>query len=131
MFSKRVWREFKFAPLLALMLGVLACSSASGQEILIGLTPSSALLLQNPTQPDPLNTGIPSLDALNKKWRVQRMIPLFPNVPPDDAAAIRHGLAGVYKLEVPPGTNLYVMMREYENDPNVSYAELNKPVEIK
>lgn len=131
MFSKQIRNRLKIVPLLALILGLLACASASSQEILIGLTPSSALLLRNHTQPDPLNTGIPSLDALNKKWRVQRMIPLFPNVSLNDADAIRNGLAGVYKLEVPPGTNLYAMMREYENDPNVSYAELNAPVEIK
>lgn len=59
------------------------------------------------------------------------MTPLFPNVSLDDAAAVRNGLAGIYKLEVPPGTNLYAMMREYEKDPNILYAELNAPVEIK
>lgn len=116
-----------------LALGTTVCSSTtSGQdEILIGLTIEAAPLILQPKQPDPANTGIPSLDALNQKWQVQQMIPLFPDVSPNDAAAVRHGLAGIYKLVVPKGTDLKVMIQEYKADPNVAYAELNKPVETK
>lgn len=116
-----------------LVLNTTACLSApaSRSEILIGLTVEAAPLIFQPKQPDPANTGIPSLDALNQKWQVQQMIPLFPDVSPNDAAAVRHGLAGIYKLVVPKGTDLNAMIQEYEADPNVAYAEVNKPVETK
>ncbi|MGQ9829613.1 MAG: hypothetical protein ACUVSY_18535 [Roseiflexus sp.] len=116
-----------------ILLGVPACAGVPGghDEILIGLTEDAARFIRQPQQPDPLNTGLPSLDALNRKWRVQRMIPVFPDVSPTDAAAVRHGLAGVYKLVVAKGTNLRVMIQEYRLDPNIAYAEINTPVETK
>jgi hypothetical protein len=59
------------------------------------------------------------------------MAPLFPDVSPDDEAAVRSGLAGIYKLIVPKGTDLKAMIEDYEADPNIAYAELNQPVEVK
>ncbi|OAN47020.1 hypothetical protein A6A03_11200 [Chloroflexus islandicus] len=59
------------------------------------------------------------------------MIPVFPEASLDDPIAVRYGLAGVYKLVVPAGTNLNAMIQEYGADPNVAYAELNQPVETK
>jgi hypothetical protein len=129
----------KIAPLatlvVAVMLSILlaSCSDRRSQtdEILIGLTNNAIPLLIEPKQPDPLNTGISSLDTLNRKWQVQNMVPLFPDVSPDDEAAVRSGLAGIYKLIVPKGTDLKAMIEDYETDPNIAYAELNQPVEVK
>jgi len=116
-----------------IVLGLPACSGMIGgqDEILIGLTNDAARFVLQPQQPNPFNTGLPSLDALNRKWRVQRMTPVFPDVSPNDPAAVRHGLAGVYKLAAPKGTNLRIMIQEYQSDPNVAYAEINTPVETK
>ena len=116
-----------------MVLSMSACSGLTGghDEVLIGLTNDAARFVIEPQQPNPFNTGLPSLDALNRKWQVQRMTPVFPDVSPNDAAAVRHGLAGVYKLAVPRGTNLRAMIREYQSDPNVAYAEINTPVETK
>jgi|GEM_PF-4083505 len=116
-----------------IIFGAPACSGVIGgqDEILIGLTNDAAQFILQPQQPNPFNTGLPSLDALNRKWRVQRMTPVFPDVSPNDAAALRYGLAGVYKLAVPRGTNLRAMIQEYQSDPNVAYAEINTPVETK
>ena len=78
-----------------------------------------------------MDTGIPSLDTLNRKWNVRRMVRVFPDVSPDDEAAARHGLTDIYKLLVPKGTDLAEMIRDYEADPHIDYAELNQPYEIK
>lgn len=111
---------------------VLSCaaSRAVRGEILIGLEPEAVLLLHHGGELDPFDTGIPSLDSLNRKWNVQRMIPVFPAVSPDDEAAIRHGLGGIYKLVVPSNTDLKAIVQDYPSDPNVEYAELNEVYEI-
>ena len=113
--------------------GVSGCSGMIGgqDDVLIGLTNDAAQFILQPQQTNPVTTGLPSLDALNRTWRVQRMTPAFPDVSPNDAAALRSGLAGVYKLAVPRGTNLRGMIREYQSDPNVAYAEINTPAETK
>jgi hypothetical protein len=59
------------------------------------------------------------------------MIPLFPGISPNDVVAAKNGLTGIYRLVVPDGTDLMAMIREYQADPNVAYAELNQPVETK
>lgn len=123
----------KWMATITLVISISACAnpSAGEREILIGLTVEAAPSIQQPKNPNPANTGIPSLDELNQKWRVQRMIPVFPEASLDDPIAVRYGLAGVYKLVVPAGTNLNAMIQEYSADPNVAYAELNQPVETK
>jgi len=102
----------------------------TGSEILIALKPEAISLLIQPQEPDPMHTGIPTLDALNRKWNVRRMVRVFPYVSPDDEAAARYGLAGIYKLVVPRATNLTAMVRDYRADPHIDYAELNQPYEI-
>jgi hypothetical protein len=100
-------------------------------EILIALRLEAISLLSEPQEPEPMHTGIPSLDALNRKWKVSRMVPVFPNVSQDDEVAARYGLLGIYKLLVPIETDLAAMIRDYRADPHVDYAELNQPYEIK
>lgn len=123
----------KWLATITFVVSIAACANppVGEREILIGLTVEAAPSIQQPKNPNPTNTGIPSLDTLNQKWQVQRMIPVFPDASLDDPIAVRYGLAGVYKLVVPAGTNLNAMIREYEADPNVSYAEPNQPVEMK
>jgi len=114
-------------------LGLAACNQAGNADrsILIGFTPQAFKQLVSPKQPDPLATGIATIDALNLKWHVEQMIPLFPNVSPDDEAAVRNRLAGIYKLVVTSGTDLEAMIRDYEADSNIAYAERNQTIEIK
>jgi len=106
-------------------------SRTTGTEILIALRPEAIPHLIAPKEPDPLHTGISSLDSLNRKWNVHRMIRVFPDVSPEDETAVRHGLAGIYKLVVPQGTDLVTMIRDYKSDRHIDYAELNQPYEIK
>lgn len=118
---------------LALTLGMASCSKSQGTrgEILIALKPEVISLLSKPEDPDPANTGIPALDSLNYKWNVRQMTRVFPDISPDDEVAARQGLTGIYKLVVPKGTDLATMLRDYEADPHIDYAELNQPYEIK
>lgn len=112
---------------LSLML-LLSCAASrrTAGEILIGLKPDAILLMDDTKDPDPLRTGISSLDSLNRKWKVNAMTPVFPDVSADDKVATRHGLAGVYRLSVSDGTNLATMVQDYSSDPHVAYAEFNQ-----
>lgn len=96
-------------------------------EILIALKPEAVARLKNPNKINPLDTGIPSLDVINRKWGVRRMERMFPNVAPDDEIAARYGLASIYLLVVPVGTDLEAMVRDYRSDPHIDYAEINTP----
>ncbi len=119
----------------ALALGVVLASCGTAQttsdEILIALKSEAIPLLSEPEEPDPVDTGIPSLDSLNRKWKVSQMVPVFPDVSPDDEIAARYGLVGIYKLAVPGGTDLDAMIQGYQDDSHIAYAELNQPYEIK
>lgn len=123
--------------LLALSLSGMSLSSCSSaqsaadNEILVALHPESARLLTDPAGPDPLHTGLPSIDSLNRKWQVQQMSRVFPDISPDDEAAVRQGLTGIFKLSVPARTDLQAMIQDYQSDPNVDYVELNKAFEVK
>ena len=55
------------------------------------------------------------------------MLPLYPDVSPDDEIAIQNGLAGVFKLVLPPFTDVDQLIEEYEADAHVAYAEYNEP----
>jgi len=112
---------------------LLSCKSSQtpSSEILIALKPETISLLDHPEEPDPFDTGISSLDSLNRKWDVHQMIRVFPDVSPDDEAAVRYGLAGIYRLVVPGDTDLAAMIQDYQSDPHIDYAELNQPYEIK
>ena len=130
---------YSLASLLVILIAALAfsillsctTSQTTSSEILIALKPEAIPLLRDPEELDPFDTGIPSLDSLNRKWNVHQMIRVFPNVSPDDEAAARYGLAGIYKLVVPGGTDLAAMIQDYQSDPHIDYAELNQPYEIK
>jgi len=105
-----------------------------GSAISLVLVPSLYLVgedLRQLQEPEPMHTGIPSLDSLNRKWDVLQMVRVFPDISPDDKIAARYGLAGIYKLVVPEGTDLAAMIRDYQADPHVDYAELNQPFEAK
>ncbi len=114
------------------MICLAACNSSSeaNKEILIGIEPADIPLLVNPAEPDPTQTGISSLDVLNETWRVRQMVPLYPDIAPDDEIAARYGLIGVFKLVVPANTDLEQMIAAYTVDPHIQYAELNKPAQI-
>lgn len=131
MFSK--YTKLTFEALLAVILVLTSCSQlrTTSGEILIALKPEAVSLLNQPQEPDPMHTGIPSLDLLNRKWQVHRMVKVFSEVSPGDELATRYGLAGIYKLVVPRGTNLAAMVRDYRGDPNIEYAEINQRYEIK
>jgi hypothetical protein len=117
-----------YSSLLLLALLLLAgCGLFSGEEVLIAIRPENIPLLSNPGDPDLLNTGIPSLDDLNRRWEVEAMLPLYPDVSPDDEIAIQNGLAGVFKLVLPPFTDVDQLIEEYEADAHVAYAEYNEP----
>jgi hypothetical protein len=119
----------------ALIFSILptACSTSAStnSEILIALKPEAIDYLRQLQEPEPMHTGIPSLDSLNRKWDVLQMVRVFPDISPDDKIAARYGLAGIYKLVVPEGTDLAAMIRDYQADPHVDYAELNQPFEAK
>lgn len=119
---------------IALAFSVLlscATSRTTSGDILIALKPEAIPLLSRPEEPDLFHTGILSLDSLNRKWSVRQMIRVFPDVSPDDEAATRYGLAGIYRLVVPEDTDLAAMIRDYQSDLHIDYAELNQPYEIK
>jgi hypothetical protein len=110
-----------------------SCTSqrAASDEILIALRPEAIPLLIRPEDPDPEDTGIPSIDSLNLKWHVRQMVRVFNDVSQEDEAAVRYGLAGVYRLVLPTGTDLVRAQQDYETDPYIDYAEPNQPYEIK
>lgn len=100
------------------------------REVLIAIRPADIPLLRDPRNPDPLNTGIPTLDELNRRWDVVAMTPVYPDIDPADATAAEHGLAGVFKLEVPPLTDIDTLLTAYEADAHIAYAEYNEPASI-
>lgn len=134
--------SFRISPLtiglrvvsMAILIAIISSScwptKSLGGEILVGLKPDAVALLKNPDMLIPLDTGIPSLDALNRRWGVRKMVRVFPNVSPDDEVATRYGLANIYLLVVPVGTDLETMVREYRADPHVDYAEINTPYKL-
>lgn len=98
-------------------------------EILIGFKPN---FISRLTQYN-LNfgvTGIESIDNLNSMYGVQMLEPLFLDIEPDDFEAITEGLNGVFKVIVPEKTDLMAMIREYETDPHIEYAEPNLKIKL-
>ena len=129
--------NFKLAAItgVAILIGMIcltACNSSSeaNEEILIGIEPDDIPLLVDTAEPDPTQTGISSLDVLNETWQVKQMIPLYPDIAPDEEIAARYGLIGVFKLVVPANTDLEQMIAAYTADSHVQYAELNKSAQI-
>ncbi len=71
----------------------------------------------------PADTGLVSVNRLNRRFGVQRIEPVFTTLQPQNADD--YGLNRVYKLVVPPQTDLDAMLAAYQADPNVEYAEPN------
>lgn len=94
-------------------------------EILIGLRPEAVQHVAGQMlKPD--QTGITSLDSLNRKYAVQQISSVFTQFNPSDPIAVQYGLAGVFKLTVPIGTDIFAMISEYQRDPVIAYAEPNR-----
>ena len=73
-----------------------------------------------------VTTGIPSIDALNKKYGVKDFVKIFSPEPKSEKGMTAYrelGLGRVYKLETSPEADVQTMVAEYEADPNVEYAE--------
>jgi hypothetical protein len=116
--------------------GVVGCIEtppdprASPTVLIITLTPSARARLITPDAPDPTNTGLPSLDRLNRAWRVTHMTPVFPDVDPADPVAQRHGLTAVYRLTAAPLPLPRMMARAYAADPHVESVEIPGDIAI-
>ena len=94
-------------------------------EILIGLWPELIGQVVG-RELEPTRTGITSLDRLNREYVVQRISPVFAQFNLADPIAVKYGLAGVFKLTVPSGTDIFAMVAEYQRDPAIAYAEPNR-----
>jgi len=88
-------------------------------EILVKFTATAAT--RGPLAPD--DTGLASVNRLNRRFGVQRMEPVFTTLQPQSTDG--YGLSRVYKLVVPPQTDLDAMLAAYQADSNVEYAEPN------
>lgn len=119
---------------IALLYSAIACAWLGTRELLIAVKPEWIPQLASTADPTatitPTATGLPSLDTLNEAWGVVEMTAVYPNLSPDDETAVRLGLAGVFKLTVPRGTNIEAMIAAYEADPVIEYAEPNAPVTV-
>ncbi len=94
-------------------------------EILIGLK-SEVVQHVAGQRVRPDQTGVTSLDLLNRRYAVQQISPVFTQFNPSDPIAVQYGLAGVFKLTVPVGTDIFAMIAEYQRDPTIAYAEPNR-----
>lgn len=70
-----------------------------------------------------ITTGLPELDKLNIKFKVEKQEKLFKEF--KETALKSDRFSSVYVLEVPAGTDLKQMKTEYEVRPEVEYAELD------
>ena len=111
------------------LMALAGCVTDRRQEVLIGISPDGVVLLRDRADPDPVATGIESLDALNREWGVESMVPVYPDVAADDELAAQYGLAGVFKLVLPAQTDVEDLIAAYEADPHIEYAEANAPAE--
>lgn len=93
-------------------------------EILIGLKPE---VVRNLISQGALNSrsAIAAFDLLNQKYGVQNVSAVFPQLDLADPVVLQTGLAGVFKLTVSAGTDIFAMIREYQSHPAVAYAEPN------
>jgi hypothetical protein len=124
----------RLAALAIVIFYTVSCAWLGTRELLIAVKPEWVPQLTSTADPTatitPTATGLPSLDTLNEEWGVVQMTALYPNLSPDDETAVHLGLAGVFKLTVPRGTNVEAMIAAYEADPVIEYAEPNAPVTI-
>ncbi|HAV43455.1 TPA: hypothetical protein DCX15_05515, partial [bacterium] len=65
-------------------------------------------------------TGIPSIDRLNRGFKVREMERLFPTVKKEPGLP---DLTTIYKLTLPEEIDIPTAVSVYERDPNIEYAE--------
>ncbi len=75
-----------------------------------------------------VTTGLAGLDSLNLKFEVKKQEKLFKEF--KETALKLNKFSSVYILEVVEGTDLAKMKQEYENRPEVEYAELDHKLEL-
>lgn len=75
-----------------------------------------------------VTTGLAEFDQLNVRFSVGKQGKLFNDF--RETALKSEKLSSVYVLEVPEGTDLLQMRAEYENLPQVEYAELDYRMEL-
>ena len=73
-------------------------------------------------------TGLPKIDELNAKFSVQNQEKLFGQF--KQATSKTDKLSSIYILDVSRGTDLKQMKQEYEQRPEVEYAELDYRLEL-
>jgi hypothetical protein len=73
-------------------------------------------------------TGIAQLDSLHFKFKVKKQEKLFKEFRKTALKSAK--FSSVYILEVPKGTDLRKMQREYERRPEVEYVELDYKLEL-
>ncbi|MDI6735078.1 MAG: S8 family serine peptidase [bacterium] len=64
-------------------------------------------------------TEVPSVDKLNKQFRVKSMEPIFPQVYKS------YGFPSIYKVKLPEDTDILTAIKNYQRDPNIEHAEPN------
>jgi hypothetical protein len=75
-----------------------------------------------------ITTGLAQLDSLNLKFKVKKQEKLFKEF--KETALKLDRFSSVYILEVPEGTDLEKMKKEYEGRSEVEYAELDYKLEL-
>jgi hypothetical protein len=75
-----------------------------------------------------VTTGLAQLDDLHRRFKVKKQERLFREF--TETALKLDKFSSVYVLEVPKGTDLQSMKREYESRPEVEYAELDYKLEL-
>ena len=75
-----------------------------------------------------ITTGISKIDELNSKFSVQNQKKLFSDF--KETALKTDKLSSIYILEVPDGTDLKQMKKEYENRSEVEYVEFDYKLEL-
>jgi hypothetical protein len=81
----------------------------------------NAFLDIRPSANNVIVTGLPSIDALNEKWNVTKMAPLYPLQEAAQTGAIQ-ALWTWYTLEIEPPSNLEEAMKDYQNNPLVDVS---------
>jgi hypothetical protein len=72
-----------------------------------------------------VQTGDSRFDRLSRKWRVGNIDTIQPTGYGDPGLADRLGLSRTFMLNVPSGTDVVAMIRDYNALPNVEFAELD------
>jgi subtilisin family serine protease/Tol biopolymer transport system component len=102
-------------------------------EIIVKFKESSHVLKKAYLKPQ--NTGIKSIDKLNKKYRVKKQERIFRSIGKKSKnrfgrlLKVKGQLENIYKLSLPKKAKIEFVVKDYKKDPNVEYAEPNFIVE--